>query len=201
MEDNDPLQERDYRAFDRANAALQRNMNDLQPPVFAGRPGDRFKKWLVKFNHFAGNEEWTPQRKLEYLGDYLVGDAFEIYSHLPDEDKADWESLKTALGERLIDSSEPQASLSQLMQVSMGTNSVINGPPTFQRFMDFVLSGLQWESSLVFLDDILVSILGPDHYKYKWTSSNPNAANYLMDLTSDYFLDPTNGHPFTSPNC
>ncbi len=47
-----------------------------------------------------------------------------MYSHLPDEDKADWESLKTALGERLVDGSESQACLSQLMQVSMDSNSV-----------------------------------------------------------------------------
>ncbi len=72
-EDNEQLHDRDFRAIDRANDALQRNIDDLedrmnnfdhyrnggrrqgrpQPPVFAGRPGDHFKKWLVKFNHFA----------------------------------------------------------------------------------------------------------------------------------------------------
>ena len=31
-----------------------------------------------------------------------------------------------------------------------------NAPPGFQRLMDFVLSGLQWEFSLVYLDDVLV---------------------------------------------
>ena len=31
-----------------------------------------------------------------------------------------------------------------------------NGPATFQRLMDLVLSGLQWSSCLVYLDDIIV---------------------------------------------
>ena len=31
-----------------------------------------------------------------------------------------------------------------------------NGPAMFQRLMDLVLSGLQWSSCLVYLDDIIV---------------------------------------------
>jgi len=31
-----------------------------------------------------------------------------------------------------------------------------NAPATFQRLMDVLLSGLQWKSALVYLDDILV---------------------------------------------
>ncbi len=39
-----------------------------------------------------------------------------------------------------------------------------NAPTTFQRLMDFVLSGLQWECSLVFLDDILVFLKDFDQH-------------------------------------
>ena len=35
-----------------------------------------------------------------------------------------------------------------------------NAPATFQRLMDWVLAGMQWETCLVYLDDIIV--LGRD---------------------------------------
>ena len=31
-----------------------------------------------------------------------------------------------------------------------------NAPSTFQRLMEFVLSGLQWQTYLVYLDDVIV---------------------------------------------
>ena len=31
-----------------------------------------------------------------------------------------------------------------------------NGPPTFQRLMDYVLSGLRWKICLLYLDDVIV---------------------------------------------
>ena len=42
-----------------------------------------------------------------------------------------------------------------------------NGPATFQRLMDLLLAGIQWNSCLVYLDDIIV--LGKtldDHLKH-----------------------------------
>ena len=42
-----------------------------------------------------------------------------------------------------------------------------NGPATFQRLMDLLLVGIQWNSCLVYLDDIIV--LGKtfeDHLKH-----------------------------------
>ena len=45
--------------------------------------------------------------------------------------------------------------------------SLVNSPPQFQRMMDIVLSGLQWENCLVYLDDVIVySRTFEDHLKH-----------------------------------
>jgi hypothetical protein len=43
-----------------------------------------------------------------------------------------------------------------LFQFNVLSQGLTNAPPGFQRLMDFVLSGIQWQFSMVYLDDILV---------------------------------------------
>jgi hypothetical protein len=55
-----------------------------------------------------------------------------------------------------------------LYEWNMLPMGLTNAPPTFQRDMDFLLSGLKWECCLVYLDDIIIY--------------SPNFEQHLLDL-------------------
>ncbi len=92
-----------------------------QPNFFSGKADEHFRKWLERsFDHFGTGNRWTPLQKSQFIGDYLRGDAWDIYNHLTEEESSDWETLKTSLAEKFITPGSAQMSLNKFFEIEQG---------------------------------------------------------------------------------
>ena len=75
---------------------LADSMSCIQVKPFSGDPKENFRAFLNKFDTFCQVHQRTEESKLNTFPLYLEGRAFEIYNMLSDEDKEDYDTLKTA---------------------------------------------------------------------------------------------------------
>ncbi len=67
-----------------------------------------------------------PRRKNHgtYISDYLRGDAWDVYSHLTDDESSDWEVVKTRFAVKFLTPGYAQISLNKFFELEQGSLSV-----------------------------------------------------------------------------
>jgi hypothetical protein len=72
------------------------------PPTFKGREDDRdWEQFLKEYCRAGDALAWEEDTLAKSLPCYLKGEAIAIFDLLTDQEKADWDSIKKAMGDKL----------------------------------------------------------------------------------------------------